>query len=164
MEPGGSRGKQLQGIWPWTSFSYDKNVSLCLYQLGWAKQPFLAAMRSRPGLCRDDGLEGSGIRLVWAWCFTGRQVRGQLRLCMSLRRVWHVPEEWTSFMGKLESHAVQEGWATCACPAGPLVAFNDSRGLFRETEAAYCTRKACHPACLAHRRHLPGQVLPGPAG
>ena len=41
---------------PWAISNYDKNVSLCCFQLGWAKQPFLAAMQSQPGLCQADGL------------------------------------------------------------------------------------------------------------
>lgn len=41
---------------PWTISNYDKNVSLCLFQLGWAKQPFLTDMQSQPGLCQADEL------------------------------------------------------------------------------------------------------------
>ena len=41
---------------PWTTSNYDKNVSLCLFLLGWAKQPFLADLQSQPGLCQADGL------------------------------------------------------------------------------------------------------------
>ena len=49
---------------PWTTSNYDKNVSLCLFQLGWAKQPFLAAVGSQPSLCQADGLGSSGICLI----------------------------------------------------------------------------------------------------
>lgn len=60
--------------WPWSSFNYDRNVSLCLFGLGWAKSPFLAGLQSQPSLCQADGLGGSGICLVGvAFCAAGEQ-------------------------------------------------------------------------------------------
>ncbi|XP_032326782.1 uncharacterized protein LOC116660763 isoform X2 [Camelus ferus] len=49
---------------PWTSSSYDRNVTLRLVQLGRAKQPFLAAEWSQSSLCQADGPGAFGICLI----------------------------------------------------------------------------------------------------
>lgn len=72
MEPGGCLEKQLRPCQPWASFNYDKNASLCLLGLEWAKQPFLAAVWSQAALCQADGLGGSGMCLVSSGFMRGR--------------------------------------------------------------------------------------------
>lgn len=59
----------------WTSFNYDKNVSLGLFWLERVKQPFLAAVWSQPGFCQADRQGDSGIFLACLG-FMGKQVRG----------------------------------------------------------------------------------------
>lgn len=65
----------------WSSLNYDRNVGLNLFRLGRAKQPFLAASRSLPGLCRARGAGGSGICPVGV---APRRAGGQGSACAHL--------------------------------------------------------------------------------
>lgn len=51
--------------WPWSSFNYDRNVSLGLFGPGQAKSPFLAALLSQPGLCQAAGLGWGAPGFAW---------------------------------------------------------------------------------------------------
>lgn len=64
--------------WPWSSFNYDRNVLLCLFRLGWAKSPFLAALQSRPGLCQAKPMGCEAPEFAWwALHFVGQVSRAE---------------------------------------------------------------------------------------
>lgn len=73
VERGDCLGHSCWECQPWASFNYDKNASLCLFGLEWAKQSFLAVVWSQATLCQADGQSGSGMCLVSSGFTGGRR-------------------------------------------------------------------------------------------